>query len=129
MFVIVVTEMGCGTSCSLMERVRTIDDRCHLCHYDMCNSGKKIIVERHQIKSTTIINNCEITFEGKMRRNILQWEKDQNLIVISRRISLLFLLMRPILSPWVEEAYRWHCRIIADRNGFSSSFRIVIRDK
>ncbi|KAF8375092.1 hypothetical protein PRIPAC_81521 [Pristionchus pacificus] len=54
-----MTEMGCGTSCSLMERVRTIDDPCHLCHYDMCNSGKKIIVQRNQIKTTTIINNLK----------------------------------------------------------------------
>ncbi|GMT24362.1 hypothetical protein PFISCL1PPCAC_15659 [Pristionchus fissidentatus] len=39
-----MTEMGCGSSCSLLERSRRMEDPCHLCHYDKCNSGKKIIV-------------------------------------------------------------------------------------
>ncbi|GMS95732.1 hypothetical protein PENTCL1PPCAC_17907 [Pristionchus entomophagus] len=56
-----MTEMGCGNSCSFVERSRTKDDKCHLCQYDKCNSGKKIIVRGDILKKSTVIKTISET--------------------------------------------------------------------
>lgn len=52
-----MTEMGCGTSCSLVERARSTNDTCHLCQYDKCNSGKKIIVRGDLFTKDVVTKN------------------------------------------------------------------------